>query len=256
MMRPHCLTIAGKPALLLAAGLALAACTPTADEPAQANAEAAMMANEPAMIAREDIKATILDWWPGDYDNDAQIAAFREDGVPIWVQGQSENGGPSMGGFLPVTSYYRTVDLPAFGGEVLYLEEFTFGDDPYRHRIYTVIDDPEAEQVRVKLYYFSDEDKERLEGTWNDLSGLAALTPDDMSPLPDNCDLYVTPMEDGRLEMKMPKDQCVFGSTMFDYQVILGPDEFWYRDRIVNAETGEFRSTAGSFGWHKLVKEG
>jgi len=190
---------------------------------------------------------TVVDWWQGDYNNDAQIASLQADGAPIWRKDVKEE---TFGGHLPVTSYYRKVDMPAFGEHVIYLEEFTFKENKYRQRIYTVIYDKDADTVRVKLWYFKD--KTTHAGAWDDLSIIKDLKPEDMSPLPDNCDLYVTQGEGGRLDMKMPKDQCKFGESIFDYQVSLGKDDFWFRDRIVDASTMKVKSTAGSFQYHKL----
>lgn len=207
----------------------------------------------PRSMTALEMADAILDMWQGDYNNDVQISDLREDGVPIWIEGQEETEtSTTFGGFLPVKSYYRRIDLPAFGNRVLYLEEFTFKDNPYRQRIYTIIHDTEKETTRVKLWYFKD--KETYRGAWKDLSALGGLTPEDLSPLPDNCDLYVSQSENGRLYMKMPKDKCKFGSKIFDYQVSLGPDDFWFRDRIVNADTMTVSVTAGSFGYHKLDK--
>ena len=196
-----------------------------------------------------DVIETIMAWWPGDYNNDAEIAALREDGAPIWRKDVKDD---TFGGHLPVNSYYRAVDMPAFGEHVLYLEEFTFKENPYRQRIYTIIENKETDEIRVKLWYFPD--KTTYAGAWKDVSIIKDLTPEDLSPLPDNCDLYVKGAPNGRIEMKMPRDQCKFGSSIFDYQVSLGPDQFWFRDRIVDAETMQVKSTAGSFQYHKLDK--
>lgn len=168
--------------------------------------------------------------------------------APIWQEAE-EGETQTFGGHLPVRSFYRAVDLPAFGDRVLYLEELTFGDNPYRQRIYTVAVDDE-DRARVKLWYFKN--KEAYAGAWQDLSRLAALAPEDMSPLPDNCDLVVEPQADGRLHLMMPRDQCAFGSRMFDYRVSLSPEDFWFRDRIVNADTKIVLMTAGSFTWHRM----
>jgi len=135
---------------------------------------------------------------------------------------------------------------------VLYLEEFTFAEDPYRQRIYTVIEDEETGDVRVKLWYFKD--KTTYAGAWQDVDRLAALTPEDMSPLPDNCDLYVKEIEGGRLHMKMPENQCKFGTKIFDYQVSLSQDDFWFKDRIIDAEKNQVVVTAGDFTYHKLKR--
>ena len=203
----------------------------------------------PTSMSSDQIVTNVMEWWRGDYNNDVQIAALREDGAPIW---RKDVEGDTFGGHLPVNSYYRKMEMPAFGDNVIYLEEFTFMENPYRQRIYTVINDKEADQVRVKLWYFKD--KTTYAGAWQDTSRLQDLKPEDLSPLPDNCDLFVKQADSGRLEMKMPKDKCKFGSSIFDYQVSLSPDEFWFRDRIVDAETMTVKSTAGSFQYHKLDK--
>lgn len=207
----------------------------------------------PSDMTSTQIADTVMAWWKGDYSNDAQIAALKEDGVPIWIEGMGESDAEqTLGGFLPVTSYYRTVDMPTFGDRVLYLEEFTFGDNPYRQRIYTVKENADTGGVSVKLWYFKD--KTTYAGAWKDTAMIRDLMPKDMSPLPDKCDLQVKMADTGRLEMKMPKNQCKFGSSMFDYQVSLSADDFWFRDRIVNADTMRVKMTAGMFAYHKLDK--
>lgn len=225
-----------KPCLIVIAAAALSAC--------QSGTETKTVKK----MTQAEMAENVVNWWPGDYNNDREIAALKADGAPIW---QKNVEGQKLGGHLPVNAYYRKVDMPAFGDKVLYLEEFTFKENPYRQRIYTVIEDENSDQVRVKLWYFPD--KTTYAKAWKDLSLIKDLTPDKMSPLPDNCDLYVTQVED-RLEMKMPRDKCKFGTKIFDYQVSLSADDYWYRDRIVEAETMLVESTAGSFQYHKLDK--
>ncbi|MEM1230162.1 MAG: chromophore lyase CpcT/CpeT [Pseudomonadota bacterium] len=176
------------------------------------------------------------------------MAALRADGAPIWQEDASDEGA-RFGGHLPVTAHYRQVDLPQFGDRVLYVEELTFDDNPYRQRIYTIAVDDQA-QVRVKLWSFKN--KVAYAGAWRDLSVLNELTPDEMSPLPDQCDLLVTMGQEGRAVMMMPRDQCVFGERLFDYRVSLSASDFWFRDRIAQAQTRVVLTTAGSFTWHRL----
>ncbi|WP_109354003.1 chromophore lyase CpcT/CpeT [Sphingorhabdus sp. EL138] len=197
------------------------------------------------------IAMKIMNWWSGDYDNDAQIDALRADGAPIWIEGQAEKG-QNMGGHLPMRSHYRPVDLPLFGERVLYVEEFSFGDKPYRQRIYTINVDEITNEVRVKLWYFSDEGKKKYANAYIDTTRLSDLKPEEMSPLPDNCDMIVKRADDGKLHMVMP--DCTFGKKVFDYQVKLSKDEFWFRDRIADAETKIVTMTAGSFTYHKLKR--
>lgn len=200
-------------------------------------------------ISQSDVQ-TIMTWWDGNYDNDKQIAALKVDGKPIW---QKDVEGQTLGGHLPITSYYRPIDMPAFGENVIYVEEKTFGasGNPYRQRLYTVNYVPESNDITIKLWSFKD--KKKYLGAWKDLSVIKDVKPEDMSPLPDNCDLYVSKTTDNRYYMKMP--DCVFGTKLFDYQVSLGEDSFWSRDRIANAETGIVEMSAGGFTYHKLDKK-
>jgi len=200
-------------------------------------------------ISSADVQ-TIMTWWNGDYNNDAQITELKADGRPIW---QKDVEGQTLGGHLPITSHYRPVDMPAFGDNVLYVEEKTFGEDgnPYRQRLYTINHDGSSNVLSVKLWSFKD--KETYLEAWQDLTRISGVTPEDMSPLPDQCDLHVSKTKDARYEMKMPN--CVFGTTLFDYQVSLGADTFWSRDRIVDAETGVVKTSAGGFTYHKLDKQ-
>ncbi|MFK7885952.1 MAG: CpcT/CpeT family chromophore lyase [Gammaproteobacteria bacterium] len=107
----------------------------------------------PANTAPVDDVATIMQWWNGDYHNDAQIKRLLIDGKPVWRADDSGEGG-----HIEVTSHYRTVDLPAFGANVIYVEETKHGDpnSMFRQRIYTVERALDDGQVSVKLWYFKD----------------------------------------------------------------------------------------------------
>ncbi len=200
---------------------------------------------KPPMSGADHLERVMV-WWPGDYNNNRQVKALLAAGKPIWrADGSGEPG------HIEVVSHYRRVDLPAFGSHVLYVEETKHGDPDsiFRQRIYTLEVDPETDQPQVKLWNFKD--KTRYLGAYKDLSRIAALTPEEMSPLPDVCDLTVRQQAD-RYHMTMPAKACSFGGRYFDYQVLLGPDSFWFRDRIVNAETDQVMEAAGGFTYHQL----
>ena len=192
---------------------------------------------------------TIMAWWHGDYDNDRQLARLMSEGEPIW---RADDSG--AGGHIEVASHYRRVDLPAFGNHVLYVEETKHGDPAniFRQRIYTLDIDDDTSSIRVKLWYFND--KEKYVGAWEDLDRLGDLAPDAMFALQDECDLIVK--RDGeRYHMAMMEKACVFGDNYFNYQVLLGADSFWFRDKIVRVEDDVVVSTAGDFTYHELDKE-
>lgn len=201
----------------------------------------------PAPTPEEDL-ATIMLWWNGDYHNDRQIARLEAEGLPVWRADDSAEGG-----HLEVTSHYRPVSLPIFGEHVIYVEETKHGDPDalYRQRIYTLQVDNEIGQVRVKMWNFKD--REKYVGAWQDLSMVADLTPGEMSPLPDNCDLLVSRVGD-KFHMPMLDRDCAFGDRYFSYQVLLGADSFWFRDKVVRLADDEVLTSPGSFTYHELDK--
>jgi len=190
----------------------------------------------------------IMSWWSGDYNNDAQLAKLKASGMPIW---RADDTGE--GGHIEVTSHYRTVDLPAFGDNVIYVEETKHGDPDamFRQRIYTLVQSGQEAPIRVKMYYFND--KEKYVGAYKDLSLLAQLTPDEMFELKDECDLIVEKQGD-KYHMPMVEDACIFGERAFNYQVLLGKDSFWFRDKISDINGVKPTESAGNFTYHELDK--
>ncbi len=189
---------------------------------------------------------TLMDWWPGNYNNDAQVAKLRAEGKPVW---QADDTG--KGGHIEVTSHYRKVDMPSLGDNVLYVEETKYNDPSaiFRQRLYTLKPDPQTGDVRVKLYYFND--KKKYVGAWKDLSRLDDVTEDALFASPDGCDLIVS-KQDEKYHMKMGDKACVFGDRYFNYQVLLGENSFWFRDKINSMEDDSIVSVAGDFTYHEL----
>lgn len=188
---------------------------------------------------------TIMAWWPGDYNNDSQLQSLETEGNPIW-----RADGSGEGGHIEVSSHYRQVLMPTFGENVLYVEETKHGDPKsiFRHRIYTISVDANG-QVRVKLWYFND--KEKYVGAYEDLSMLEGLTPEEMFPVQDECDLLVSQQGD-KYHMPMAAKSCIFGSNYFDYQVLLSEDSFWFRDQIKNVADDSLVEASGNFTYHEL----
>lgn len=196
----------------------------------------------------EEQIAEIMSWWHGDYDNSAQVNLLVSQGKPVWRE-----DGSGKGGHIEVTSHYRPIELPQFGEHVIYVEETKHGDPAniFRQRIYTLSADQSAGLVRVKLWNFRD--KKKYVGAWQDLTKLSELKPEEMFPLPDNCDLLVR-RQDDKYHMPMTNRDCAFGENYFNYQVLLGPDSFWFRDKIVRFSDDVVIETAGGFTYHQLDK--
>ncbi|MEM8984985.1 MAG: chromophore lyase CpcT/CpeT [Pseudomonadota bacterium] len=192
-----------------------------------------------------DSLAVAMKWWDGDYNNDRQIESLLAAGKPVWRADDSGEGG-----HIEVTSHYRFISLPAIGPDVIYVEETKHGDPDniFRQRIYTLTA-TDGGGVRVKLWNFKD--KKAYVGAWQNLDRLQTLTPDELSPLPDKCDL-LSEWQGNKLHLAMQDKACAFGDRYFNYQVLLGRDSFWFRDKIVRLEDDVILTTAGDFTYHEL----
>lgn len=191
---------------------------------------------------------TIMRWWNGSYNNDCQLAELDAAGKPIW---RVDDDG--KGGHIEVTSHYRPVNLKEFGDHVVYVEETKHGDPEniFRQRIYTLAIDEKTDTIRVKLWYFND--KKKYVGAWKEPSRLNDLKPDDMFALQDDCDLIVKKQGE-KYHMPMADKACVFGKNYFSYQVLLGQDSFWFRDKINAVADDSIVSIAGEYTYHELDK--
>lgn len=232
-------------AVIVAAPLALAACTMADSSRPEVAASAAI-----SDLTVGQKLAQIMSWWPGDYNNDRQLARLEAEGKPIW---RADDSG--KGGHIEVTSHYRVVDMPEFGENVLYVEETKHGDPSniFRQRIYELYVDEQSNTVRVTLWTFKD--REKYVGAWRDLSRLEGLTKEEVSSFGRSCDL-VTAQQGGKYHLAMGGKECAFGENYFSYQVLLGPDTFSFRDKVTRLADEVVISQAGEFTYHELDRLG
>ena len=188
----------------------------------------------------------IMEIWPGTYSNTKQINTLQRQGQDIWRLDDS-----GKDGYLEIKSHYIKLNLPDIADHVLYVEEYrdNIPEETYRQRIYTLSIDPATEGIKVKMWPFKD--KKKYVGAWKNISMLQDLSTEEISAYPDKCDLIVDRKE-GKYYMYMNGKDCAFGEKYFNYQVILSPNMFSFRDKITLIETDEIVSTAGDFQYHNL----
>lgn len=193
----------------------------------------------------EEQLAEIMNFWPGKYNNDKQIAEVKKAGDDVWLL-----DGTGKDGWLQIESHYIKIDNPAIGKNVLYVEEYRDHqqDSTYRQRIYT-LDIDSTNTIRVKMWPFKD--KKKYVGAWKNPDVLTSLTTEEISAYPDKCDLTVQ-KEGDTYNMNMNGKDCAFGNSVFNYQVKLTKDVFAYRDKITQLDTGDVVSTAADYAYHNL----
>ena len=188
----------------------------------------------------------LMEIWPGDHDNREQL------------QFDSDVGKKSLetGGHLRVHGQVSRVDLPTFGEYVLYVEEYKNNDPSsiFRQRLYELSADEEEGAIRIKLHFFKDGKK--FLGAHDDPSKLDGLSRDDTSVL-DGCDVFLR-RDNDVLAGGMKTKECVFGegdATRYsDYQVRVGENGYWFRDRILSYDTDEQLEGVADFSWHQLER--
>lgn len=182
--------------------------------------------------------------WPGDYDNREQLAFDATVGKKDL----------DSGGHLRVHSQIRRVEVPALGDYVLYVEEYKHNDPAaiFRQRLYVLSADEAEKAIRLKLMFFKD--GKSFLGAHHDPTLLARLNNNAVSSL-EGCDVFIRRDGDGLAGSMKPKT-CVFGEgdkrRYSDYQLRVTADQYWFRDRILNAASDEVMEQVAGFSWHQL----
>lgn len=213
---------------------------------------AALLAGSPAAaqtFSKGELEGHLrlmMQWWPGEYDNHEQIV--RQSGGGL--------GAPVFEPVFRIHSHYITLDLPELGENVLYVEEFLNGDpaEISRIRVYSLSVDEAEQAVKVKLYAFKDGHDELI-GARLDADRLAAIEASDLRAFSDPCDVYMR-FEGGQFRGGMKEASCG-GDEWFEYQIVLGPEHNWTRDRRISRETGEVtweQNPGSGYAWVQMTK--
>ena len=179
-------------------------------------------AQEP--VSRADLTAQLkllLEWLPGDYDNNEQIVRQSGGGLSPTVNGPVGR----------VHSLFRAVTAPQFGEHLVYLEEYRNNDPRQitRIRLYTFAIDPAKGAIRVKL--LNPVDQKTLIGSQGDLRAITQATDKEIKPDRDNCILWMR-WVGGQFEGSMTPRACNIGKNYVDYQLVVGPRYHWVKTKI------------------------
>jgi hypothetical protein len=182
--------------------------------------------------------AALLALLPGTYDNAAQVAA--------------DANTPRL------TTYIRAVDAPAFGPDLLYLEEIRNGDPNDIARIRLMKFTVEGEVIR--LHMINPNAPEMLRGAHADLKRVRTLAESDMRADRGLCDVYIRRDGDRFVGWMSPrtcdrKDNA--GNSVFvDYDLVIEQGAMKVRNRWLSAKDGApaWEMTPG--GWLEQVRVG
>jgi len=170
--------------------------------------------------ARDLVRLT--QWFEGRFDNQEQIWFETEGRAEVAERDRHER----------VHAIHLRVDLPVFGPQVFYVEEYLDDDSAkvFRQRLVT-FESARGEGVRMKLWFFKD--AKAVRGAHNNPALLARVTPDDLTHLPE-CDVYWRADADQYSGSMRPK-ACVFGNgaerRYSQHDLTLSPSKYWRVDR-------------------------
>lgn len=187
---------------------------------------------------------TIAARWQGSFHNRRQVAATLA------------RGGPEA---PELTRELRTMEVerlqaPQLGELVLYFQEFRASAPQLAHRQRVVVlrQDPGRGAVRAEQLFFRG-------GPTYDRPPLAAtqvqtLGPEAFDRHP-GCDLFFEAepaldrfrarMDPGACRYRHPQD----GEVCADFEMLLHPDQLWYRDRSLRLADGSVRGEIDGFSW-------
>jgi hypothetical protein len=170
----------------------------------------------------------LMEWWPGDYDNNEQIV--RQSGGGLSAQTDKP--------FYRLHTVFKRVNAPQFGENVLYVEEWKNNNpnDIARIRLYSLSVDEAAGAILVKF--------------------ISPLKPENL--VRDPCNVHLN-WEGGQFRGGMKERSCNANddTEWFQYQIIVGPRYYWSRDRRFayadNRITYEM-APGSNYGWFEQTK--
>ena len=187
---------------------------------------------------------TIAARWQGSFHNRRQVVASLARGGPV---------APELTRELRSMEVER-LQAPQLGEVVLYFQEFRASAPHLAHRQRVVVlrEDPGRGSIRAEQLFFRG-------GPTYDRPPLAAslvqtLGPEAFDRHP-GCDLYVEAepaldrfrarMDPGACRYRHPQD----GEVCADFEMLLHPDQLWYRDRSLRLADGSVRGEVDGFSW-------
>ena len=190
----------------------------------------------------------LMEWWPGDYDNNEQIV--RQSG-----------GGLSAATSTPIYrlhTVFKRVNLPEIGENVFFVEEWQNNNpaDISRIRLYSLTVDEKEGAILVKFHTPLDE--KVLVGAHKDVAKVEKLKKTDVRTFRDPCNVYLR-WVGGQFEGGMKEQSCTVndGKEWYQYQIVVGQKYYWARDRRFNFADGKVSwemAVGSNYAWFEQTK--
>ncbi len=188
--------------------------------------------------------------WVGRYDNHRLVASNMALGEPIAPEFTREKRELTV----------ERLNAPQFGKTILYLEEYRQSQPQvaHRQRVMSLVWDETFKKVRLLQYFFksgSTYDRKPLKA-----EAVAKMLITDFERI-DRCDLFFELDEKNkRYRAGMIPRACTYehptdGPVYADYEMLLYPNQMWYRDRSIKEKSGAIRGEIDGFSWLRFDKK-
>ena len=186
----------------------------------------------------------IANLWTGSFNNHRHIALNAQWGGPVAPEISSETR----------EMFVWRLDMPELGDTVLYFEEYkaTEPGTAHRQRVTALKWDEKYGQVRAIQYFFR-------QGPGYDRKPLAPETVAKMSRADFDhvarCDLFfLWDEKNQRYQGSMKRYACTYdhftsGMVFAEFDMLLYPDQLWYRDRSIKLSDNEIRGEIDGFSY-------
>ena len=180
-----------------------------------------------AAVLDKDFR-TMMQWFPGVYDNQEQVYFEAEQDVDEALRHER------------IHHVFEPVALPAFGDHVFYVQQH-LNDDPaqiYRQRIYSFRADHDVGAIRLTIHIPND--VESLVDAHLNPTKLSGLLPEQTRVLP-GCDVFWR-RQANQFVGYMEPDACSYVSTETDKRItfnddlLLTEEALWITDRAIDED--------------------
>lgn len=202
-----------------------------------------------AALSPDEQIAAIAQQWTGSFDNRRQVAATLSMGGPQTPERTTE---------LRSVTVEPLPEGP-FAGPALLLQEVRGSrpDVAHRQRVHVLRWDAEAGAVRVEQHFFKEGPTyDRKPKTVDAVAKLSAAAFDHIA----RCDLFLRwDPATQRFAGGMAPRACVYehpkgGEVYAEFDMLLWPGDYWYRDRSVLTASGAPKGEIDGFGWLRFEK--
>ena len=205
---------------------------------------AGLMAFSAQAKTPDEMIAEIAELWTGSFNNHRHIALNAQWGGPK---------APEISDETREMEVWR-MDMPELGDTVLYFEEYraTEPGKAHRQRVTALTWDEKYGQVRAIQYFFR-------QGPGYDRSLLppeqvAKMSRSDFDHVA-RCDLFfIWDEANQRYQGSMKRYACTYdhvtsGMVFAEFDMLLYPDQLWYRDRSIKLSDNEIRGEIDGFSY-------